>query len=136
MSSILDGSMPSRRCAASHTVLLSLPVRTSFTSSPGPRAVTDNTLPPSTLPVAVLLVRDRTDRAKLAEALRGRAQPVFVDSAQDLELRVSRSLDPIIAVIAEPRDADGVPSAPALAHLHALRPGVSLVGYCDAGHEY
>lgn len=97
--------------------------------------MTDSTLPPS-LPVAVLLVRDRTDRAKLAEALRGRARPVFVDSAQDLEQRVSRSVDPIIAVIAEPRDADGVPSAPALARLHALRPGLSLVGYCDAGHEY
>lgn len=88
------------------------------------------------LPTAVLLVRHRSDRIRLTDAMRGRARPVFVETVVELERYVSRSVDPVAAVIAEPRDTDGVPSALTLSRLRERRPGLSLVGYCAAGHEY
>ncbi|HYD51625.1 MAG TPA: helix-turn-helix domain-containing protein [Gemmatimonadaceae bacterium] len=99
--------------------------------------VTDSTdAGPAELPAAVLLVRSRTDRARLADALRGRARPVFVETVAELEHQVLRTVDPIVAVIAEPRDRDEVPTAPLLGRLRERRPGLSLVGYCGAGHEH
>ena len=88
------------------------------------------------LPEAVLLVRNRTERARLSEALRGRARPRFVETVAELEQAVLRNVDPLAAVIAEPRDAEGVPSGPTLSRLRERRPGLSLVGYCGAGHEH
>ena len=101
------------------------------------RVVTDSTdAGARELPTAVLLIRQRPDRARLADALRGRAQPVFVESVAELEHQVLRAVDPVVAVIVEPRDAEGIPTAPVLGRLRERRPELSLVGYCGAGHEH
>jgi AraC-like DNA-binding protein len=90
----------------------------------------------SDLRAAILLVRHRTDRARLTEALKGRARAVFVETVAELEHQVVRSVDPIAAVIIEARDRDDVPVAPTLERLRQRRPGLSLIGYCAAGHEF
>jgi len=82
------------------------------------------------------LVLGRLERARLQDAVRGRAILEHVDTVAALETLVARSVPRVSAVIAEPFDARHTPVAPALARLKAEYPGVALIGLCQPSHRY
>ena len=87
-------------------------------------------------PRIAALVLGRLDRARLQDAVRGRAQLEQVETVGALEHLVARSVPRVAAVIAEPFDAQRTPTAPLLARLRAEYPGVALIGYCQPGHKH
>lgn len=87
-------------------------------------------------PRIAVLVLGRLDRARLQDAIRGRAILEPVDSVAALEQIVARSVPRVVAVIAEPYDLARTPAAPTLARLRAEYPGVALIGYCQPGHKH
>ena len=82
------------------------------------------------------LVLGRLERARLQDAVRGRAVLDQVDTVTALENLVTRSVPRVSAVIAEPFDARRIPVAPTLARLRAEYPGVALIGLCQAAHKH
>lgn len=82
------------------------------------------------------LVLGRLERARLQDAVRGRAVLEQVDTVSALENLVARSVPRVSAVIAEPFDARRIPVAPTLARLRAEYPGVALIGLCQPAHKY
>jgi len=82
------------------------------------------------------LILGRLDRARLQDAVRGRAILEQVDTVIALEHLVARSVPRVSAVIAEPFDIHRTPVAPTLARLRAEYPGVALIGYCQPGHKH
>ena len=82
------------------------------------------------------LVLGRLERARLQDAVRGRALLEQVDTVSALEQLVVRSVPRVSAVIAEPFDAQRTPVAPTLARLRAEYPGVALIGLCQPAHRY
>lgn len=82
------------------------------------------------------LVLGRLDRARLQDAVRGRAILEQVDTVAALEQLVARSVPRVSAVIAEPFDIHRTPVAPTLARLRAEYPGVALIGFCQPSHKY
>ena len=90
----------------------------------------------SAAPRIAALVLGRLDRARLGDAVRGRALVRYVDTVAALELLVARSVPRVSAVVAEPFDAQRTPAAPLLARLRAEYPGVALIGYCQPGHKH
>ena len=82
------------------------------------------------------LVLGRLERARLQDAVRGRALLEQVDSVAALEQLVVRSVPRVSAVIAEPFDAHRTPVAPTLARLRAEYPGVALIGLCQPAHRF
>ncbi|HEY2374717.1 MAG TPA: helix-turn-helix domain-containing protein [Gemmatimonadaceae bacterium] len=82
------------------------------------------------------LVLGRLERARLQDAVRGRAILEHVDTASALENLVARSVPRVSAVIAEPFDIRRVPVAPTLARLRAEYPGVALIGFCQPAHRF
>ena len=82
------------------------------------------------------LVLGRLERARLQDAVRGRAVLEQVDTVSALENLVTRSVPRVSAVIAEPFDARRIPVAPTLARLRAEYPGVALIGLCQPAHKY
>ena len=90
----------------------------------------------SALPRIAALVLGRLDRARLQDAMRGRAILEQVDNVAALEQLVARSVPRVAAVIAEPYDSHRTPTAPMLARVRAEYPGVALIGYCQPGHKH
>ena len=82
------------------------------------------------------LILGRLDRARLQDAVRGRAILEQVDTVTALEQLVARSVPRVSAVIAEPFDIHRTPVAPTLARLRAEYPGVALIGFCQPGHKH
>ena len=82
------------------------------------------------------LVLGRLERARLQDAVRGRAILEHVDTVTALEQLVARSVPRVSAVIAEPFDIRRTPVAPTLARLKAEYPGVALIGFCQPAHKY
>jgi len=82
------------------------------------------------------LVLGRIERARLQDAVRGRAILEHVDTVAALEHLVACSVPRVSAVITEPFDARGTPVAPMLARLKAEYPGVALIGFCQPAHRY
>jgi AraC-like DNA-binding protein len=82
------------------------------------------------------LVLGRLERARLQDAVRGRAILEQVDSVAALEQLVARSVPRVSAVIAEPFDIHRTPVAPTLARLRAEYPGVALIGLCQPAHKF
>jgi AraC-like DNA-binding protein len=82
------------------------------------------------------LILGRLDRARLQDAVRGRAILEQVDTVIALEQLVARSVPRVSAVIAEPFDIHRTPVAPTLARLRAEYPGVALIGFCQPGHKH
>jgi AraC-like DNA-binding protein len=82
------------------------------------------------------LVLGRLERARLQDAVRGRAVIEQVDTVAALEQLVARSVPRVSAVIAEPFDIQRTPVAPTLARLRAEYPGVALIGFCQPAHKY
>jgi AraC-like DNA-binding protein len=82
------------------------------------------------------LVLGRLERARLQDAVRGRAILEQVDTVAALEQLVMRSVPRVSAVIAEPFDIHRMPVAPTLARLRAEYPGVALIGLCQPAHKF
>lgn len=82
------------------------------------------------------LVLGRLDRARLQDAVRGRAILEQVNTVTALEQLVARSVPRVSAIIAEPFDIHHTPVSPTLARLRAEYPGVALIGFCQPGHRY
>ena len=82
------------------------------------------------------LVLGRLERARLQDAVRGRAILEPVDTVAALEQLVVRSVPRVAAVIAEPFDLHRTPVAPTIARLRAEYPGVALIGLCQPAHKY
>jgi len=82
------------------------------------------------------LVLGRLERARLQDAVRGRAILEQVDTVSALEQLVARSVPRVSAVIAEPFDIDKTPVAPTLARLRKEYPGVALIGFCQPAYRY
>jgi len=82
------------------------------------------------------LVLGRLERARLQDAVRGRAVIESVDTVSALEHLVARSVPRVSAVIAEPFDIHKTPAAPTLARLRAEYPGVALIGFCQPAYKH
>src|SRR5436309_10718060 len=82
------------------------------------------------------LVLGRLERARLQDAVRGRAILEPVDTVAALEQLVVRSVPRVAAVIAEPFDLHRTPVAPTIARLRAEYPGVALIGLCQPAHKF
>jgi AraC-like DNA-binding protein len=82
------------------------------------------------------LVLGRLERARLQDAVRGRAILEHVDTVSALEHLVVRSVPRVSAVIAEPFDIHKTPVAPTLSRLRAEYPGVALIGFCQPAYKH
>ena len=82
------------------------------------------------------LVLGRLERARLQDAVRGRAILEHVDTVSGLEELVASSVPRVSAVIAEPFDSQKTPVAPTLARLRAEYPGVALIGFCQPAYKH
>lgn len=82
------------------------------------------------------LVLGRLERARLQDAVRGRAILEHVDTVTALEHLVACSVPRVSAVIAEPFDIRRTPVAPTIARLRAEYPGVALIGFCQPAHKF
>jgi len=82
------------------------------------------------------LVLGRIERARLQDAVKGRAILESVDTVSALEHLVACSVPRVSAVIAEPYDARRTPVAPTLARLKAEYPGVAMIGFCQPAHRF
>jgi len=76
------------------------------------------------------------ERARLQDAVRGRAVLEHVDTVSALEHLVARSVPRVSAVITEPYDIHKTPAAPTLARLRAEYPGVALIGFCQPAYKH
>jgi AraC-like DNA-binding protein len=102
---------------------------------PGDSSASENTSAGLHARVAALVL-GRLERARIQDAVRGRAILEQVDTVAALEQLVARSVPRVSAVIAEPFDARRTPVAPTLARLRAEYPGVALIGLCQPAHKY
>lgn len=82
------------------------------------------------------LVLGRLERARLQDAVRGRAILEHVETVAALESLVARSVPRVSAVVTEPFDARRTPVAPTLARLKAEYPGIALIGLCQPAHRF
>jgi len=82
------------------------------------------------------LVLGRLERARLQDAVRGRAILEQVDTVAALEQLVARSVPRVSAVIAEPFDINRTPVAPTITRLRKEYPGVALIGFCQPAYRF
>jgi AraC-like DNA-binding protein len=88
-------------------------------------------------PTRVLaLVSDQSDRARLRGAVRRSIEFVFHAEVHDVLVALRTSAVSPTAVLLEPRDAQGRPSAGLARQVLMLFPGVPVIGYCRAGVEH
>jgi AraC-like DNA-binding protein len=82
------------------------------------------------------LVLGATERARLREALRGRAIVHFVETVRECERFLAQRTEPVRAIIVEPRDRDARSTESLVRDARQSCPSVSLVGYCRVGAEH
>jgi AraC-like DNA-binding protein len=82
------------------------------------------------------LVADASDRARLRGAVRRSIEFDFQAEVHDVLVALRTSATPPTAVLLEPRDARGRPSAGLARQVLTLFPGVPVIGYCRAGVEH
>jgi AraC-like DNA-binding protein len=82
------------------------------------------------------LVLGRIERARLQDAVKGRAILEHVETVSALENLVACSVPRVSAVITEPFDSRRTPVAPTLARLRMEYPGVALIGFCQPAHRF
>ncbi len=93
-------------------------------------------MPSSTVPLVVGYVPGRTERARIAGALRGRARVQWAESMAELRSAVRRHRGPIAAVFLAPRDATGATAGPVVRDLATVAPNVPVIAYCRTGIEH
>jgi AraC-like DNA-binding protein len=81
----------------------------------------------------VALVLGPVERARIAEALRGRQLVRFIDRVDDLMKVLSDVDGRVTNVIIEARDVECRPTAEAVSLLRRSRPAIPVVGYCRVG---
>lgn len=91
---------------------------------------------PEETPVLLALIAGRLERLRIATAVRGHAIPHFVGTARELLAYLVQSSSLPVALIVEPRDADGRSTAPIVQQLVAAHPALPIIGYCHAGYEH
>ncbi|HJR64379.1 MAG TPA: helix-turn-helix domain-containing protein [Gemmatimonadaceae bacterium] len=79
------------------------------------------------LPAIAALVLDREGRARIQDALRGRATVQFVDEGRELLAILRRAT--IAAIIVEARDRAGVAISPLVRAIRDGFPSIALIGY-------
>ena len=82
------------------------------------------------------LVSDPSDRARLRDAVRRSIEFAFHAEVHEILAALRASPVPPAAVLLQPRDALGRPSAGLARQLLSLFPGVPVIGYCQAGVEH
>ena len=88
-------------------------------------------------PARVLaLVSDPSDRARLRGAVRRSIEFAFHSEVHDVLVALRQHPAPPSALLLEPRDALGRPSAGLARQVLTLFPGVPVIGYCRAGVEH
>lgn len=91
---------------------------------------------PEETPVVLALIAGRLERLRIATAVRGHANPVFVGTAGELLAYLVQSSSMPIGLIVEPRDCDGRSTASIVRQLVAAHPALPIIGYCHAGYEH
>jgi hypothetical protein len=81
----------------------------------------------------VALVVGPIERARLETAVKGLGTAVFVSTIAIFRERALLTVPRITIVVAEPRDADGMPTAPLLKQLRDAHPETPIIVYCSAG---
>ncbi len=82
----------------------------------------------------IALVRDREGQARIADALRGRAELVMTTLVADFDMAVRERAGRTSVLIATPADADGVSVLPRIERIRSLVPTASLIGYFRSGY--
>jgi AraC-like DNA-binding protein len=91
---------------------------------------------PDQEPVLLALVTGRLERLRIATAVRNQATVSFVGTTEELLSHLADSRALPTALIVEPRDCDGRPTAAVVSQLAAAHPALPIVGYCHAGYEH
>src|SRR5919199_1197904 len=91
---------------------------------------------PEETPVVLALITGRLERLRIATAVREQAVTHFLTTVGELLERLGAERDLPLALIVEPRDAAGRPTAPVVREIVAAHPDLPVVGYCRAGYEH
>lgn len=83
----------------------------------------------------VALIRDREGQARIADALRDRAELVVTTTVADFEAAVRAHVPDVRVLIATPTDAADVSVLPRLERVRSLVPAASLIGYFRNGYS-
>jgi AraC-like DNA-binding protein len=86
--------------------------------------------------VLLALITGRLERLRIATAVRGHADVRFVGTTAELLEHLAKSSALPIALVVEPRDCDGRPTASTVRQLASAHPALPIVGYCHAGYEH
>lgn len=78
------------------------------------------------------LIADRANQARLTWALRGFARLRLARSVAECRLLIEQDLSSVAALIVEPQDSKGIPTAALVAQLSAALPTIPIIAYCDA----
>jgi AraC-like DNA-binding protein len=106
---------------------------TSPTRSGRGKPLPDVTVEPA-VPLVLALVRGRKERARVLDALQGRARLTFSNTVQELgKLLRETAESELLAVLVEPRDGIGVPVAPFVKGFIAETRLIPVIAICDAG---
>lgn len=89
---------------------------------------------PATVVVACVFTPQR--RARLTDALRGKADLRFTDSFDQLTQSLRSTIESVDAVVVSARDLAGVSAVRAIRLVIAERPRTAIVAYCQAGSQY
>jgi AraC-like DNA-binding protein len=82
------------------------------------------------------LVPAETDRAHLRDSVRRSIEFVFCSAVYEVLNALRSAADPPAAVLLEPHDAAGRPSAGLARQIATQFPDVPVIGYCQAGAEH
>jgi AraC-like DNA-binding protein len=91
---------------------------------------------PDTGPVLLALITGRLERLRIGTAVRGHATVHFVGTTGELLAHLGDSRGLPTALIVEPRDCEGCPTAGVVRQLATAHPALPIVAYCHAGYEH
>jgi AraC-like DNA-binding protein len=91
---------------------------------------------PEPSPVVLALITGRLERLRIATAVRSHATVHFVGTTGELLAHLDDARALPNALIVQPRDCDGRPTADIVRQLASAHPALPIVGYCHAGYEH
>jgi AraC-like DNA-binding protein len=91
---------------------------------------------PEQTPVLLALITGRLERLRIATAVRGHATVHFVGTTGELLAHLDDAPALPTALVVEPRDCDGRPTAGVVRQLATAHPALPIVAYCHAGYEH
>ena len=87
-------------------------------------------------PTVLVCAVEPSQRARLTDALRARANIVSVDLFSQLMRGLRGTVDHVDAVVLGVRDASGADAAATVREIADERPRIAMVAYCQAGVQY